>query len=230
MPTIREELLEATGMKPKKTELDAELIKRLAPKIEGLEDSEWENLSTEAQEFYNSVVEAARVHSNGEVLKLSDDDVPAFPDEDDGEVKDDEDDNEDDGKPEEDDEDSESDDESGEDEATEEESKGEEVMEKKTKPATKKKVAEKDKLAKKIKVAAKVATVKGNGTGKKTLSMRRRLKQLLIKKPALGVDELIAKLEGEGFKATPMTVGSIRSDTRDTMKVLVEAGLLNIQL
>lgn len=57
-------------------------------------------------------------------------------------------------------------------------------------------------------------------------SMRRVLKQIVVRDPAIAVDELIEKLKGKGFKASDVTVSSIRSDTRDTMKVLADAGLL----
>jgi hypothetical protein len=212
--SIREMLLEATGVKPKKNEVDADLIKRLISKAETLDEEGWESLSTEAQEFYNSVIEAGKKHADGEILELSADDVPPFPDEDDGVVEDGE-------------------DERGEEEPeddTNDEPGEEEVMETKTKKiaATKKTPAKKaaDKPA-----AKKTAASKKNGSGeKKPLSMRRRLKQIVIKKPSISVEDLMSKLKDEGYKGTEMTIGSMRADTRDTMKALVDAGLLEIEL
>ena len=61
--------------------------------------------------------------------------------------------------------------------------------------------------------------------------MRRTLKMIVIKKPKMPVDELIEALEKKGFKSpSKLTVTSIRSDTRDTMKVLAEAGILDVEL
>jgi hypothetical protein len=208
--TIREELLEATGVKPKKREIDAELIKRLISEGEDLDEEGWESLSTEAQEFYNSVIEAGKKHADGKVLELADVDVPPFPDEDDGVVDDGE-------------------DERGE-EATDDDKddEGEEVMETKAKKAaTGKKTAAKKTAEPATK---KTAASKKNGSGEKSVSAKSILKKLIIKNPALKVDDLETRLNKDGHKLSRMTIATTRSETRDTMKILVAQGLLDMEL
>ena len=62
-------------------------------------------------------------------------------------------------------------------------------------------------------------------------SVSHRLRLLIIKNPKWNVDELLKKIESEGYTNTPRsTVGTFRSDTRATMKALVEAGMLDVEL
>lgn len=64
----------------------------------------------------------------------------------------------------------------------------------------------------------------------KPTSMRRSIKFMLAKNPALTVDELAAKLKQVGHTPTPLAIHAIRWDTRDTFKVLKECGMLKIDL
>ena len=153
------------------------------------------------------------VRPSAAVKNLADDDVPSFPDEDAGEPEDGE-------------------DERGEETTDEDnEDTGEQKMaklgtKKETKTSAKKAAAVKDNKPEKKTASAKNT----NGGGEKTMSMSKRLRTLIIKKPSLGVEALMAKLESEGYKATKMTVGTFRSDTRATLKALVEAKMLDIEL
>lgn len=202
--SIREELLEVTELKARKKETDASLIKRLVIKAEGVDEDAWEGLTTETQEFYNSVVEAAKEHSGGSLADLDKEHVPAFPDE-----KEEEEEEQQEDLPLEASEESEED---------HEESEGEEVVATKAKKAALKKTA------------ARKASKKNGDGGEKTVSMRRRLRQMIIRKPSISLEDLMKSLGDEGYKVTPMTVGSMRSSTRDILKLLVEAGKLEVQL
>lgn len=229
MSAIEKAILDATGAKPQKDgESRQKFLLRLMAGVQKLTDDQWEGLAaTEgAQDWYNAATEADN----------DKDSVPDFPDvEDVGEDPEDE--LEED--PEENDE---------EDEGEEESEPEEEEVMTKTKPAAGKKAA-KVKAAPAKKAAAKTPDKKeANGAdrpapkkqaesrkvaagGKKPTSMRRTLKMIVIKKPKMPVDELIEALEKKGFKSpSKLTVTSIRADTRDTIKVLNEASITQIDL
>lgn len=61
-------------------------------------------------------------------------------------------------------------------------------------------------------------------------TMSRTLRQIVVKDPSISVNDLIEKLKAKGFSATDVTVATFRSDIRETLKVLVDEGMLNIQL
>lgn len=76
----------------------------------------------------------------------------------------------------------------------------------------------------KAKAADKPAKAAKSDTPKAT-SMRRTIKQIIVKDPLITVDKLVERLEKAGHKPSKMTVAAIRASTRDTMKVMLEAGL-----
>lgn len=213
MSTIREELMEATSIKPKKKEDEYTFIKRLIAAVEDLEDDGWGSLSTEAQEYTNSVVAAKKKYDDWD--EMPPDEVPTFPDE------------------------------TSEGEETEEtgeeakpndgdttEDEGEQEVEKPAKKpgktAGKEKPAEKRASSKeKEKPAAKAA--KSNGSGKKVSAIH-RIRQIVVKKPKISTEDLVAQLIKEGFTTSKMTVGTTKQGTRDTMKALVAAGMLEADL
>lgn len=51
------------------------------------------------------------------------------------------------------------------------------------------------------------------------------IKTLVAKKPSISVEELSEKLKAQGYKVTGVTISSLRSDTRDTLRVLNELGI-----
>lgn len=60
----REELLFATGVKPKSGESEAALAKRVLAKVDKLPDEEWAKLSAEAQKWHNDAVDATEAGSD----------------------------------------------------------------------------------------------------------------------------------------------------------------------
>ncbi len=220
--SIRAELMETTSIKPKKKEDDYAFIKRLIAAVEDLKDEEWADLSTESQEYANKVVEAKKPYDDWDELPAAV--VPLFPDEGEEEAETDE-------------------AESGED-AEAEENDGdttEDEGEEKVKAPAKKKPGGKapaEKAAKtgraagkeKEKPATPAKAAKSNGTGKKPVSAIHRIRQIVVKKPKISTEDLCAQLEKEGFTTSKMTVGTTKQGTRDTMKALVAAGMLEADL
>lgn len=51
------------------------------------------------------------------------------------------------------------------------------------------------------------------------------IKTMVVRKPSISVAELIEKLKGKSLKISDVTVATIRSDTRDTLRVLNELEL-----
>lgn len=225
--SIRAELMEVTSIKPKKKEDDYAFIKRLVAAVEDLPDDEWGNLGTESQEYVNSVVEAKKKYDDWDELPA--DEVPLFPDEgDEAEASDEEGPSED----------AEADEENDGDTTEDEDG------EKKMKAPAKKKTGGKAPAAEKTEKAAKAGraaskekekpaaakAAKSNGSGKKPVSAIHRIRQIVVKKPKISTDDLIAQLEKEGFTTSKMTVGTTKQGTRDTMKALVAAGMLEVDL
>lgn len=62
-------------------------------------------------------------------------------------------------------------------------------------------------------------------------SLHHTLKMIIVKKPQTSIDDLIKAAEKAGFPGpSRLTVATIRSDTRNTLKVMNEAGLISIEL
>lgn len=227
MSKIEKALLKATGAKPQKSGEDRQkFLLRLMMAVQGLPSDEndenykegkgtWEGIGaiTGAQEWYNAAIDADNENPPKPVPDFSDakpaEDEPEDEPETDGDAADSE----------------------VEDEAvsTSARPKGKKKDDKAAgkKPAAKKAEA-KPEAKKKAEPAAKPAAAKAP---KKGTSMRRALKMIVVKKPKITTDDLIEQLEKKGFKSpSKLTVTSIRADTRDTMKVLAEAGLLDIEV
>lgn len=172
MSTIEKALLEATGVKPRKSgETRQKYLGRIHAGVVKISDEGWSSLEATAgaQEWANAAIEA-------------DNEKAPFPEFSDAE-------------------------DAGDEEEVIEEKKA--SPKKSTKPAAAKKVDE-DKPA----------------AAKKGPSMRRALKMIIIRKPKTSVDDLIGALEKKGYSpASRLTINTIRADTRDTMKVLKEAGV-----
>lgn len=231
MSKIEDVLLEATGQKPQKKGEDRQkyLLRVALAANDKLSEEEWDQLEAEAgvQDWVTAAVKA-----DNEEKTIKD-----FPDLESEE-------SEDDVEAEEPVDDSGEDPDTGEDEPEE----GEEDEVKTTKksgggkkpaakapakkteakkPDTKKTEAKKSEAA----PAKKAAAGKSTSGGVKKISMRRALKQMVVKSPKLSVDDLIERLEKKGYdKPSKVTITTIRADTRDTIKVLNEAGLANVEL
>lgn len=56
------------------------------------------------------------------------------------------------------------------------------------------------------------------------------IKTLVAKKPSMSVEEISEKLKSTGMKVTNVTISTLRSDTRDTLRVLNELGIGEFKL
>lgn len=225
MSNIEKALLGATKVKPQKDGEDRQkFLIRTMVGVQKLPGEEWEALAAVdgAQDWYNAATDA----DNAEKPVPDFPDVEAAeeePDDDAGETAEDA----DGGAP---------------DDSSEEEQVKPKV--KKTKGAKVKVPPKKDAAPAKAKAGgakktaekpAEKKAVKADGKkaapAKKGTSMRRALKRMVIKKPSRTVEELMEALEKQGYKSpSRLTVATMRADTRDTIKVLNEAGLTNIQI
>lgn len=207
--TVEEELLKLAGLKSSNGS-QASLKKVLDACQKAIEEDEelWEALSEEAQEWINKAQTAADKKPPKPL-------PPLVAKEEDAEEEDTE---------------TEAEDED-EAEADEAEAEDEEEDDVTTKKKSKKKVVAKKKVAREAETpkakTAKKASARDNGGGKKAISPRRQMKMLIVKKPTISVETLIEKF---GDQVSKLTITSIRSDTRDTLRVLVDAGILDMKL
>lgn len=67
-------------------------------------------------------------------------------------------------------------------------------------------------------------TAKPKRSGGKRHSACHTIKMMVIKKPSITVKELSDKLKTKDLKVSDVTIATIRSDTRDTLRVLNEVG------
>lgn len=67
-----------------------------------------------------------------------------------------------------------------------------------------------------------------NGTRK--VSACHTIKKFVVKKPGITVAELSEKLKDAGFKVSDVTIATLRSDLRDTLRVLNELKITNVEL
>ena len=201
MSGIEQTLCDTLKVKSKAKEDRQDFLTRLLEAAQAADDEVWESLPEPVQQWVN---DGAKAHNDGQ-------DIPDFTD------------GGDEGAPDE--TNSEEEDETVADtkSKTKAPAKGAKA-EKAKEPTDKKAAAEKKAIAEK-KAPAKPAAAP------KTTSMRRLIKQLVVKKPSITVEALIEKLKSEGHKSpSEFTVASIRSDTRDTMRVLNDAKLLDIEI
>lgn len=233
MSKIEAALLEATGQKTEKRGEDRQkyLLRLALAANEKLSDEEWDALESTggAQDWVTAAIEADNKEK----------DIEDFPDREDEEEDEaaaagkagDADDGDDDAAAEE----AEDDNDEEEEVDTKSKKKPGGSGKSKTKPAAKtpaKKEPAKAKTAAKTKPApAKKAAAGKSAGGPKKDSMRRALKRIVVKNPKLSVDDLIGKLEAKGYDApSKVTVTTIRADTRDTIKVMNEANLAEVEL
>jgi hypothetical protein len=69
---------------------------------------------------------------------------------------------------------------------------------------------------------------KSNGTRKQ--SACHKIKTFVVKNPKITVEELSNKLKDIELKVSDVTIATIRSDTRDTLRVLNDAGMISVEL
>ena len=69
---------------------------------------------------------------------------------------------------------------------------------------------------------------KGNGTRK--ISACHKIKTFVVKNPKITVEALSQKLKDTGLKVSDVTIATIRSDTRDTLRVLNDANMISVEL
>jgi len=236
--------------KPKKGEDRTKYLNRLVAAIQNIEDDEWEQLSEETQAWAN---EASKAKNDGQAitdyLDESGEEITAKKkkvkaqaepktvakeeeeDEDENGEEDEEDEEEEEeekpaakkkvaakskAKPKDEDEDEDSEDEDDEADEESEEEEEEEVAAKK-KGAAKKKVA--------AKKAAPAAAKKSNNVHKP--GAQTAIKQMVLAKPDITTEQILDRLEKKGHKASRVTVATIRSGMRDSLKIIKAAGKLD---
>jgi hypothetical protein len=64
----------------------------------------------------------------------------------------------------------------------------------------------------------------------KNTSACHTIKRMVVKKPHITVDEITSKLKALDLKVTPVTISTLRSSVRDTLRVLNEEGLGTFKL
>lgn len=196
--TVFEELCASAALKPPKDPNDQVFLAKLWKSIDGLDDEEWKELSQGAQKWANAAANA----------KKADKDFPKVPDA---------------PKPE-----SAADEEAGEDESGDAPVAKKATAKKAAAPAAKKAAAapaKKAAAAPAKKAAAPAAAKKAANGEKPKKSMLRAAREIICKAPHLTVEDIIGKLEGQGYEAAPVTIGTIRSDTRNTLKIAQELGV-----
>jgi hypothetical protein len=209
MSKIMAELLKAADMKAPKGDPDQAFLLRLRKHADAAFDEDealWESLSKEAQSWFNEA--ATSVKNKKDIAVFSDLAKPAKAE-----------------KPatkkaavvEED-----------EDPAPEEVADDDEGDDDVKKPAKKGAVAKKAAAPAKKAVGKKAAAPpakKANGEKPKK-SMLRALREMVCGKPELTTEQLTKKLDSAGYKVSAMTVGTLRSDCRNTLKIAQEMGVV----
>lgn len=165
---IETELLEATGLKPKKHEDRQDYLSRLCRAGAKVPDPIWEGLSTDTQNWNNDAAQALKDGT----------DILDFPDL----------------------------------EEDEEELVDEEVDEKP--------VAAKPN-GKKVDKEPKNIPMQSN----RKASACHTIKKIVAKNPTITVAELSDQLKGQGLKVSDVTIATLRSDFRDSLRVLNEIGI-----
>lgn len=177
---IEKELLEATGLKPKKNENRQEYLARLCRAGAKLPDDVWEGVTKPAQDWNNDAAISLKEGKS----------IVDFPDmEEEGDPTDDE------------------------------------IDAEEPAPKAKKAKANGHKEAKpeKEKLPPHPASVR-------KVSACHTIKKMVVKKPTITVAELSEKLKEDGLKVSDVTIATLRSDCRDTLRVLNEVGSGNFVL
>lgn len=219
---IEQELIDATSLKRKVAEKPQAWMTRLIKAAQDLAEDDWEKLTEPTQLWVNAGTKAIKAEK----------DIPVFPSDDGEEEEAGEDEPEE--KParrssrraakEEEDEDEEEKParRSSRRAAKEEEDEEDEKPARKSRRAARDDDDEDEKPAKK---SAKKAPASDRKVGAQTA-----IKKLLCKNPKLSTEDLLERLEKQGYSPTPLAVSSIRSGFRNTVKILNEAGLTDLDL
>lgn len=82
------------------------------------------------------------------------------------------------------------------------------------------------------KAAARTSSKKDDdeGGGSRKVGAQLLIKQMLAKNPKLSPEDLMDRLTKKGYAPTPLAVSSIRSSFRNSMMVLKDAGMLDVEL
>ena len=202
---IETELLEATKLKAKKHESRQEYMARLCRATAKVTDEIWEGLSTAAQDWNNAAAEA--LSDGKEIADFSSvEDEKPEPEEDD--VVDD---------------------------PVDDEEEDEELEEEASKPvAAKQNGKAKEKPEPEVEDEPEVEKTELRPPTKshpgRKVSACHTIKKLVVKKPSITVVELAEKLKASGLKVSDVTIATLRSDLRDTLRVLNEIGIGNFTL
>jgi len=198
MITTEEALLrKLTSTKPQSKEPRQEFLGRLLEEVQKLGDDEWEKLGQEPGGT------AAQQWCNNSVdARKADSPLPDFvPPDEDGEQD------------------------PGDEEEDEDVAKKVKAKAKAAKPSKKAKKAkaagDDDKPSKSRATKARPGNMNGPVEGIKV-----RIKDLVIDEPNIGLEDLLVKLSKGGDKMSRMTVSSVRSETRHTLRVLKQKGKL----
>ena len=196
---IELELQKATKTNPRKKEPRQKYLARLIEAVQELKDNEWEELSNEAQVWVNEGAEAIKKNAD-------DPEIEDFPDLEDAEEEADE-------AP------------AGDEEETE---KAEEEADEEAPPKKKKKaVVKDDKPAKAAKPEKAEKEKPEKRSGPKPTGIKVQIKKMVLKKPAISVDEIMERLSKDGtVKPSKLTISAIRSEFRHSLFVLRDAGVL----
>lgn len=200
MSAIEKELVKVTKFKKTKGDDDQTYFQKLIAAADDLPDEDWDNLSKEARKWVNDGTKA--INRGEAVAEFAEDDPPADEPEDP---------KADDSKAS-----------SADDDADEPEKKPA-----KKKSAAKDKAPAKEKAPAKDKAASKPAADKGG----KREGVSVTIKKIMIARPNISAAELTELLEDQGYsKVSQFTVSTIRADFRNSLKVLIEAGLIDMEL
>lgn len=66
--------------------------------------------------------------------------------------------------------------------------------------------------------------------GSRKISACHKIKTFVVKNPKITIEDLSAKLKDAGLKVSDVTIATIRSDTRDTLRVLNDAKMIAVEL
>lgn len=219
MPTeIERELQAATNVTQKSGEADHKYRERLVRKCQDLREADWESLSSDAQTWVNSGVEAIKNKKQ----------VEDFPDGEEEEEGEEETKAGSDAEPE----DAEGSSDSEEEPEEDEEEDKEDVKNGKASGAKAKKASVKKAASGAAPAAKKAASKKpapektAKKTAVKATGIKATIKQLILKNPSITADEIMNKMKGGKGDKPPsrLTIASIRAEFRHSLAVMKDAG------
>lgn len=227
--TVEKELQELTGVKQNRREDDQAYLERIVKALDDVSDSKYNKLSKDAQAWAEEATEAFNAK----------DDIPAFPEAEDGE-------DEEEaprsrrtarGRPADDDEaeaDTQTEDESESEDESEDQPEDDDM------PATR---TDEDDEAPRKRGGAKAPARKAaapaagkssksakNGGAAKAGGGLTYVRELLVKNPDITVPDLAEKVKAKGFTVSTQTLHTTRSGFRQDLRVLQDAGLLKRKL